>query len=180
VFVVAGVIMVPVTLLIAATVAVFGPFLGIVYAFVGAMASALATYALGRALGRNTVRRIAGKRLNDLSRRLARRGLLAVLLVRVIPVAPYAVVNVVAGATHIGWRDYVLGTALGLVPGLVITTAFVDRAIAALRSPGTATFATRAAVLAAIVVAGWFIQRQFRRAEEDRARVATTATADAG
>jgi hypothetical protein len=61
-----------------------------------------------------------------------------------------------------------------------MTTAFVDRAIAALRSPGTGTFVTLAAVLAASVVAGWFFQRQFRRAEEERAREATSATADAG
>ncbi len=180
VFVVAGLFMIPVTLLIAVTVAVFGPFVGIVHAFVGAMASALATYALGRSLGRNTVRRIAGKRLNELSRRLGRRGLLAMLLVRVIPVAPYAVVNLVAGASHIGWRDYLLGTALGLFPGLVMTTAFVDRAIAALRSPGVGTFATLALVLAGIVVAGWFIQRQFRRVGQDRGHGSATATPDAG
>ena len=180
VYVVAGVLMVPVTLLIAVTIAVFGPFVGIAYAFVGAMTSALAAYALGRFLGRNTVRRIAGKRLNELSRRLGKRGLLAMLLVRMIPVAPYAVVNLVAGASHIGWRDYLLGTALGLMPGLVMTTAFVDRAIAAFRSPGADTFATLGVVLAGVLMTGWFIQRRFLGVGRDRGSESVTAMTDAG
>ncbi|MEP7275078.1 MAG: VTT domain-containing protein [Betaproteobacteria bacterium] len=172
VFVVAGFALIPVTLLIAVTVAVFGVLGGVPLAFAGAMASAAAGYATGRTLGRGTVRKIAGKRLNELSRRLARRGLLAVLLVRILPVAPFTVVNIVAGATHIGWRDFLLGSALGLIPGLVMTSAFVDRAIAAIRAPSMSTVATLGAVLAAIVLAAWAIQRSFKSSGQAAGRPA--------
>ncbi|MCC7326158.1 MAG: VTT domain-containing protein [Burkholderiales bacterium] len=161
-FVLAGFVLVPVTLLIALTVAVYGGLYGGALAFAGAMASAAAGYALGRSLGRDVVRRYAGRRLNVLSRRLAKRGLLAVLLVRVLPIAPFAVVNVVGGATHLGWRDFLLGTALGLLPGLVMTSAFIDRAIAAVRTPDPGSIALLALLLLTIAVAVVTMQRKLR------------------
>jgi uncharacterized membrane protein YdjX (TVP38/TMEM64 family) len=117
----------------------------------GALASGAATFAIGRMLTRGAVREIAGPRLSALSKRLRRRGLLAVLLVRLLPVAPYTVVNIVAGGARIRWRDFLLGTALGLLPGLILTSAFVDRAIAAVASPDPQTLATLVIVIAAIV-----------------------------
>jgi len=51
------------------------------------------------------------------SRRLARQGILAMAAIRLVPVAPFTVVNVVAGASHIGFRDYLAGTLLGMGPG---------------------------------------------------------------
>lgn len=180
VFVVGGLLMVPVMLLIVVTALVFGPFPGILYAFAGALASAAVTYEIGKRLGRHAVRKLAGRRLNDLSQRLGTRGLVAVLLIRLLPVAPYTVINIVAGASHIGWRDYLLGTALGLAPGIIMIMLFVDRAIAAVREPGPVTLTVLALVVAAIVAVGWAFRRQFdRQRARDAARV-TAAPINAG
>lgn len=159
-FVVGGLIVVPVTLLIAVTAIVFGPVQGALYSFLGATLSATVVYALGRKLGRDAVRRLAGHRLNELSRRLARRGLLAVTLVRIVPIAPFSMINIVAGASHIGWRDFLLGTMIGLSPGILVTSAFVDRAVAAMRHPGPVTFALLGGVVALIVGVTWFVRRK--------------------
>ena len=131
-FVVAGLTLVPLTLMIALTAALFGPLPGIPLALAGALASGAVTFGLGRVLERRVVRRIAGPRMSKLARRLKQRGLIAVLLVRLLPIAPYSVVNITAGASHITWRDFLLGTALGLLPGLVLTSALVDRTLAAM------------------------------------------------
>ena len=163
-FVAAGLALVPVTLMIGLTAALFGPFLAIPISLAGALASGAVTFGLGRVLERRVVREIAGERLTALSSRLRRRGLVAVLLVRVLPVAPYSVVNIVAGASRIRWRDFLLGTALGLMPGLVLTSAFVDRAIAAVVEPSPRTFATLALVLAAIAAIGCGVRRRFASA----------------
>ena len=72
----------------------------------GALLSAAVTYAIGRQLGHDALRKFAGKRLNRLSQRLGRRGLLAMVIVRLLPIAPYSMGNVVAGASHIRWREY--------------------------------------------------------------------------
>ena len=161
IFVVGGVALVPLTVLIAATAALFGPFTGIPLALAGAMASGAVTFGLGRVLERRVVRRIAGERINALSRRLQRRGLLAVLLVRLLPVAPYGIVNLVAGASRIAWRDFLLGTALGLLPGLVLTSALVDRVIAAMVAPSPQRIVALAVVVVAIIATGWTIHRKF-------------------
>ena len=80
------------------------------------MASALAAYGLGSLLGRQKLNRLAGSSLNRLSRRLARQGVLVVAMMRIVPVAPFTVVNLAAGASHIGLRDFLIGTVFGMTP----------------------------------------------------------------
>jgi len=159
-FLAGGLVAFPLLVLIAATALVFGPVTGPVYALAGATASAALTFAIGRKLGRETVRKLAGQRVNDLSRRLAKRGLIAVAFVRMVPVAPFTVVNVVAGASHIRWSDFMLGTLIGLLPGVATITFFVDRAIAAVRHPGAGTFALLVLAVALIFALIWMLRRK--------------------
>ena len=107
----------PVTLLIALCGVLFGPFEGIAISLVGVALAAALNYAIGALAGRRFVRRVAGPRVNRVSRRLARQGVLAMAALRMVPVAPFTVVNMVAGASHISFRDYMLGTLLGMGPG---------------------------------------------------------------
>jgi phosphatidylserine/phosphatidylglycerophosphate/cardiolipin synthase-like enzyme/uncharacterized membrane protein YdjX (TVP38/TMEM64 family) len=167
-YVLAGLLVVPLTLMIAATGAVFGPVLGTVYALGGALLSAFVTYTIGRRIGRETVRRLAGERLNAISRKLAERGLLAVVLVRLVPIAPYSVVNVVAGASHIGLRDFLLGTLIGLLPGVLGIVVFVDRLIDSILHPSVLTFALLAIIAGLIAGSGMLLQRRLARRREAR------------
>ncbi len=162
VYVVGGLLAFPLILLIAGTSIVFGPVLGTIYAMTGALLSASIVYAIGRKLGRETVKKLAGHKLNDLSRRLAQRGLPAIVFVRLVPVAPFSIVNVVVGAAHIGWRDFLLGTAIGLAPGVLLISLFVDRATAAIRHPGPGTFALLTAVAGLIVAFAFLLHRKLR------------------
>jgi uncharacterized membrane protein YdjX (TVP38/TMEM64 family) len=162
-FVVGGLILVPVTLLIGVSVLVFGPIEGGVYALAGALASAATTYALGRVLGRELVRRLAGPGLNALSRRLARKGLIAMTIVRLLPLAPFSVVNAVAGASHIGWRDFLAGTILGMAPGIAIIATFLDRAVAVVNDPGPDTIGVLIAVAVLALLGIWSLQKRVAR-----------------
>ncbi len=85
-------------------------------------------------------------------------------LVRVVPIAPFSVINIVGGASHIGWRDFLLGTMAGLTPGILMTSAFIDRAVAAIRHPGPATFALLTGVVAPIVGVTWLVRRKLDEA----------------
>jgi len=138
-FVIGGLLMVPVTLLIAATGIVFGTFPGAWYAMAGSLLSAAAGYLVGVMLGRDAVRRMMGARISRLSVRIARRGVIAMIIVRTLPLAPYSVVNIVAGASHIRWRDYLIGTAIGMLPGIFLTTTFADYLVMAIRTPSEQT-----------------------------------------
>jgi phospholipase D1/2 len=163
IYVVASLIAMPITVLIAATVIVFGPLAGLAYALTGSLLGALASFGVGKMIGRRRVRRIAGERINKLSRRLGKRGLLAVFVVRVLPIAPFTVVNLVAGVSHIRLRDYLLGTVLGMLPGMLAITVFSDRLVATLRDPSPASLAVLALAIAVIVAGALGLQAILRR-----------------
>lgn len=158
-YILGGVLVMPVTLLIAATLVAFGPWLGLVYALLGSLASAVVVYAIGHRLGRRTVHRLLGARATYVSQQLAQRGLLAVAVVRVLPVAPFSVINFIASVSHIRFRDFVLGTALGMLPGLLALTLFFDRIAAAIKEPGPGTAAALLVALVLIVAALYAIRR---------------------
>ena len=160
-YVAGGLVMVPVTLLIAVTGIVFGPLWGCGYALAGAMLSAAVSYGIGAWLGRDAVRRLLGQRINRLSRRIARRGILAMMVVRVLPVAPFTVVNVVAGASHIRFRDFLLGTLLGMAPGIVLTVAFAHNLAEAVRNPSAGTISVLALVAVLLVGVAFLLQKLF-------------------
>lgn len=118
-FALASLCFVPVTALTAATGIALGPVLGTIVAWTGSVAAAAIAHGAGRALLRETVRQLAGERLQTLNRRLARRGILSSALVRIVPVAPFMVVNLVAGASRVRLRDFAFGSALGMLPGCI-------------------------------------------------------------
>ncbi len=165
-YVVAGLAVIPITLLFVATVMVFGPWIGMAYALVGSEAAALAAFAVGRMLGRDTVRQLAGSRVNRISRKLSERGFLTIITFRVIPVAPFTVINVIAGVSGIRLWDFAVGSALGVLPGVIGIAFLTDRIVASLRNPGVGTIA---AVLGVVVVVGGglFFLRRFLRNDTD-------------
>jgi uncharacterized membrane protein YdjX (TVP38/TMEM64 family) len=131
----AGLVGFPVTVLIAATAVSFGAWPGLPYAAAGSMASATVTYGVGSWLGAGVLRRLLGPRLNRIRRGIARRGILAITAVRLVPVAPFTLVNLAAGALKVSLPDYLIGTALGLVPGLAAMSLLGDRLARVLTDP---------------------------------------------
>lgn len=163
-FVLGGLVGFPVNVLTAATIVLCGPLPGAAYALVGALLSAQAMYEVGYWLGHRILRRLAGERTLRLRTRLVERGLLAVVFVRIVPIAPYSLVNLVAGSARIDRRVYALGTLLGMLPGTVLTAVFIDRALAAIRDPGPLTWAALAAVALVVVAAILLLRRRMARA----------------
>lgn len=132
---IAGLIAIPITLLVITIAISFGAWPGSLYAVCGALLSAVLGYLAGRFLGRETISQMAGSKLNRLSRRLANHGVMAIITVRIIPVAPFALINLVAGATHIKLRDFIWGTLLGMLPGILAITVFAGSLLRAIQQP---------------------------------------------
>jgi uncharacterized membrane protein YdjX (TVP38/TMEM64 family) len=160
-YLVSGLLVAPITVLIIATAVAFGPLLGFTYSLVGCLGSAMLTYGVGSLLGRETVRRFAGAQVSRLSRRIARHGLTAILIVRILPVAPFTVVNIMAGASEVRFRDFVLGTFLGMLPGLVVMTFFGNRLESAIRDPKAESFMILVALVVVLVLVMAWLRRRF-------------------
>lgn len=138
----------------------FGP--GLAVAFAGGLLAALAAFGLSRLLGRAAVTRLAGARFGRVDDLMARRGFVAVLAGRVLPVVPCVVLSYGAGLTAIGWGPYAAGTALGLLPGTVVSVGVgaSAAAIVAGATPLTILPVLAAAVVAATVAAGAWHRRR--------------------
>ena len=161
--------MFPRPLITLAAVVAFGPLQGFVYAIVGVLGAALLTYSAGRFLSRDAIRRLAGPRLNRIARKLRRRGLLSVIAVRLVPVAPFIVVNMVAGAFHIRVGHYALGTAIGMLPGTLAATLFGGQLHSFLRDPGPINYGLIALFVVGLVLAfvamRWWLRRRLAIAD---------------
>jgi phospholipase D1/2 len=134
-FVAGGLLFVPVTGLIVGAALVFGPRLGFAYGLLGSLASAAVAYGLGRALGHDAVRRRVGPLAYRISPRLARRSVRAIATGRLVPIAPFTVVNLVAGAARIAPRAFALRTILALTPGTFLLVLLGDQVAHAVRAP---------------------------------------------
>lgn len=181
IYIVAGLMVFPITLLIIATGVAFGAKYGFAYALLGAELSALTTYAIGQYLGHDAVRSLSGRWVSRVSRRLAQQGLLAIITLRVVPVAPFSIINLVAGASHIRFRDFALGTLLGMAPGVLALIVFSDQVVAAIAAPETVRLASLlllAVVIGAVTwwLSRWLLGRQRRGRVSHRERPVRSST----
>jgi uncharacterized membrane protein YdjX (TVP38/TMEM64 family) len=148
IFVLASVVSVPILALIGATVVTLGPVLGFVCSAVGTLLAAGATFGVGRLIGRKPLKRWLGKKLDALEERIAKRGVIAIALIRKVPVAPFTFVNMGLGAVGIRFRDFMIGTALGMLPGIAAFAFVSETALAAWREPTPGNIALIAGAIA--------------------------------
>ena len=171
----ASFVMFPRPLITLAAVVAFGPWLGVGYALAGILLAASANYWVGRMMDRATVRRIAGDRLNRISEVLRRRGLIAMTAIRLVPIAPFPVVGLVAGAIRVKFSHFVLGTLFGMMPGAVVTTVFGDQLQSALRDPERINYWVIAGVVIVFAVGIYLVRRWFKREFQNQHHHGATA-----
>jgi phospholipase D1/2 len=140
-------------------VVAFGPWLGFLYAMTGVQLAAWLTYVAGERLQRDTVRRLAGSKLNAVIEVMRRRGLIAMTALRLVPLAPFAVEGIVAGAVGVKLWHFLLGTALGILPGTLAATVFGNELQSALEDPGKVNYWLIGGALALMVVATLLVRR---------------------
>ncbi|HEU4654484.1 MAG TPA: VTT domain-containing protein [Steroidobacteraceae bacterium] len=153
-------------------VVAFGPWRGFLFAMLGIELAAWISFQAGRGLQRSTVRRVAGAKLNEMIQVLRRRGLLATTALRLVPLAPFAVEGVVAGAVRVRLRDFMIGTALGIAPGTLTSTVFGHQIEAALEHPSQVNYwligsAVALLVCATLIVRRWLVRASSQNKSEE-------------
>lgn len=161
-FTLLGLVFVPVLLLVAATGIAFGPLLGPAYAMAGCLASASTGFGIGRLVGRRNVERFGGARIVRISHAMERNGTLAIFVLRKIP-APFLLSNIVAGASRVRYRDFVLGTLLGMGAFVLALAGFGYQLTQALQHPTPIAMVLLAVLLAFPFAMAWFINRILKR-----------------
>jgi phospholipase D1/2 len=159
-YLIGGLVFFPIVVMIVATALIFAPLEGFFYSLTGSLLSAAFTYFLGRILGRNVVSRLSGNYMERLGRRLGKNDVMALMALRIIPIAPFTAVNVVAGASNIRFGAYMLTTFLGLFPGIFAITIFGHGLAVILRKP-TMEGVTLLGVWAVLTVAVLYVMRKW-------------------
>lgn len=118
-YTVATVLVLPSTALNLTGGAIFGPWLGTLWTSIAAVIAAVVAFAFTRTVGRDLVaRRLAG-RWQAMDAEMSQGGLFYMFAIRLLPIIPYGLVNFAAGLTSIQFRDYLLGTIIGTIPGVL-------------------------------------------------------------
>ncbi|SET15030.1 Phosphatidylserine/phosphatidylglycerophosphate/cardiolipin synthase [Nitrosomonas marina] len=162
-FVLIGCTRLPVSLFVVMAVTITGLMQGLVCSLVGGLLSALLVYHAGSRMSKGTVRKLAGSKLNSISNKLAQHGVISIVAVRIIPAAPFSLTNLVAGASHFNLRDFLAGTAVGMIPGLFIVSLITERALASIAQPSPENLAGLTLTVAIAFTAAYFLMSWIRR-----------------
>ncbi len=115
---------VPGTILTGIGAALFGPYVGFVFVWIGAMIGASAAFFIARTLGRDFAASIVGHRMKKYDEAIERHGFATVLYLRLI-YFPFTPMNFGMGLTRVRFWDYFFGTAFGIIAGTFILTFFI-------------------------------------------------------
>ena len=114
----------PGTLLTGLGAAIFGPYWGFLYVWIGAMAGASAAFVIGRTLGRDFAASLIGDKLKKYDDAIEKNGFATVLYLRLV-YFPFTPMNFGMGLTRVRFWDYFAGTGLGIIVGTFIFTFFI-------------------------------------------------------
>jgi len=153
----------PITLLIAAAGAVIGSWLAAPLIAAAVMAASAAGYAFGRYAPSRLRERLLQGRMEELAERINRNGVLAVAVLRNIPVAPFAVMNAALGFSGIKWMPYLLGTLIGMLPGVILLSLFGHGLIQMVAEPTIESVLKLAAIALGVILVALGTQKLLGR-----------------
>jgi uncharacterized membrane protein YdjX (TVP38/TMEM64 family) len=155
----------PQVVLIAAAAVVFGPWVGSAYSWIGTFVSALIGFELGKAFGGRMIRDLHSPGVDRFMALIGRNGLMASLIIRLVPAAPFIVVNMAAGVARVRRRDFAIGTAIGIVPKILLTAFAGGTVVSAFHGGGWVQFALLGLAVAIWVGSAWLARRWLRSRE---------------
>jgi uncharacterized membrane protein YdjX (TVP38/TMEM64 family) len=162
-FVAAAFAMMPLLVLITATALVFDPIVAIAVSMCGSLLSSAGVYGVGAKFFRGGVHKAFGPAVERARAALHARGVIAIATIRMLPIAPFAVVNLAAGSIGVRFRDFLIGTALGLAPGIVVLSAFGQQIKSLWQQPTAKTLIALVAIVIAWLALSFGLQRLVSR-----------------
>ena len=156
---------VPQFVLIAAAVVAFGAWRGFAYSWIGTLVSSMVGFYLGRFAGARALKTLSGESMQRFMDLVGRNGFLASLIVRLVPSAPFIVVNMAAGVTPMRAWDFAAGTAIGIIPKIALTAFAGSSIVQAMNGGGVKHIAWLMGIVAVWIAIGWYARRWLKARE---------------
>jgi len=133
-YIVRPLILFPAAVLSASAGAIWG-LKGLIYLLIGAYISAFAEFFIARYAARELIDKMVKGKMADLDKAIEKNGFMTVLLIRLIPNAPWDIQNLSLGLTKVKFRDYLIATLIGILPGSFALVYFGDSFISVITNP---------------------------------------------
>lgn len=160
IFFIAGLIAVPINILLVASTVAIGPWITFGCGITGSLLSAVIAFAAGSRFGKPLLQKFAEKQLKSISRKVEGRGIFSVAAIRLVPIAPFVIVNLVAGFSNISFASFFFGSILGMVPGMMGVVWVTHSARSAFTDPQWENWLVFGILLVAVGSAAYFIRRK--------------------
>ncbi len=146
----------------------FGLFKGYIYTAIGALIGGSISFYISRRLGRRVVKKLTKDKLDNIELMINEKGFIIVFLLRLIPLFPFDVISYGSGLTSIKYKDFLLATFLGTIPGILVFTNIGAKSL----DIGSNSFyisigALILLILISIVLKNKFILKNVNKAQED-------------
>lgn len=92
------------------------------YATVATLCSSALSYWIGHVLGRSTIEKHSSHYLRVVSRFMQENSVHSMVVINLLPIAPFTMTNMMAGAFQLKFSRYMIGSAIGIIPGLIVVT----------------------------------------------------------
>lgn len=153
----------PGSLLTLAGGAIFGTFSGTIYNVLASNLGATLAFLMARFLGRDYVAGLLkGGKLAALDERVGENGFWVIFRLRLIPIVPFNGLNFGAGFSRIQYRDYLLGSMLGMLPATFIYTYFADALLSGVTGASQKAL-VNLAIAGLLLIALSFMPAMYRR-----------------
>lgn len=136
---------------------IFGLAKGYIYTLIGALIGASLSFYISRKLGRNFVKKLTKEKLDGIESMINSKGFFVVLMLRLIPLFPFDIISYGAGLTSIKYKDFLLATIIGTIPGILVFTNIGAQSV----NIGSNGFYISIMALILLVIASIFLKNKF-------------------
>ena len=162
VYIVANLVMFPNSILNIAVILGVGGFIGWVYAICGSLSAATVFFFAGHFWGVERLKASKYAGIPKIRKFLAKGGIAAVVAVHAVPSAPYGVVNSIIGTFDISYRDFIVGTFIGHLPGTLCLALFGKQLKNLFDDPSPQNIAVLLLIVCAAVVLILVLRRRLK------------------
>jgi len=149
----------PTTPMMAVGGIVFGFWFGFLYTTIAGFVSSVFTFFLARILGRSFVGSLLEHKgsliLEKYDGKMRKHGITTVVVLRIMPIMPFNVLNLLMGISKVSFKNYVAGTVVGLIPSNILAVYFGSLVL-------TLAFREISLYLAVLLVVGLIVLAYFR------------------
>lgn len=146
----------PDSILAIASGLIFGLYKGCILTMIGALCGATLSFYISRLLGKEALKKIIKKDINYFEKGLSKNGFLIILLLRLIPLLPFDVISYGAGLSKIKYKDFILATLIGIIPGVYVYVNLGEKS----SSPMSIEFYISIALLLILFISSYFIKKK--------------------